>query len=634
MKHYIPILFFLLPICVSGQTYKAFVKAGENALAKGEMYDAFSHFDMAMQIDSSDVQLWARYGKAAYGFNMFDVADYYYHKIEQAEKASAVFGFAEDWLPIKMAIGDYDAALAIAQRYNLQQYINPIKTAMQLKSDSIKVDIQPLSNFINTRYSDFAAQKVGEDLYYSSYRFKVKNKQQQQYTSKLMVAEGFEQTLPLRHRFNARDKSTANAFFVNENEVYYTICELVNGKQQCQIYHRKKENDKWQKAEKLNANINKSGCTNTHPAVAFDSTEQKVYLYFVSDRSGKLTIWRSEQRRDEWQKPSELLFLQDETETQIITPFFDNSTQTLYFSSDRIGGLGHLDIYKVQRTNEGWADIENVGYPLNSSYNEVYFRLNTHQKTGYFSSNRKGGMTLTKGACCFDIYAFELLDSTPQQPVPLVTEVSLDVPTISKVEIPTEEVPITPLEELSQFLPLALYFHNDEPNPRTWKKTTTANYSSTFREYYARKSEYLQAFSDISQRDENEDMTAINTFFEAEVKAGYDSLVAFSEVLLKHLQAGETVEIVLKGFASPRAKSDYNLNLSQRRVVCIENHFHSYRNGIFTPYFNNKQLNLSYLPFGETQSAGTVSDNISDKRNSIYSVEAARERRVEIVEVK
>jgi hypothetical protein len=636
MKHRILFLLFLIPIGVNGQTYNAFVKAGENALAKGDMYEAYNHFNTAIQIDSTDAQLWGKLAKAAYGFNLLDVADYYYCKIEKEGRATEIYGFEEDWLQVKMSIGDYDAALEIALKYNARKYINPIKSAIQLKSDSIKVDIQHLTP-INTRYSDYAAQKVGEDLYYSSHRFKVINqKQQKDYISKLIVAENFDNPLPLRYRFNTNDKSTANAFFVSANEVYYTICESVNGKQQCQIYHRKKEGDVWQKAEQLPATINKKGCTNTHPTIAFDSIDNKRYLYFVSDRSGKMTIWRSEQLQQEWDDPTELLFLEDETATQNITPFFDNETQTLYFSSDRTGGLGNLDVYKVQRVKEGWSSVENLGYPLNSSYNDIYFRLNDDSKTGYFSSNRKGSMSLTKEACCFDIYAFELLDETPEQPLtPLDTIVFVEVSTTTRVEIPTTEIPVTPLEELSQFLPLALYFHNDEPNPRTWKKTTTVSYSTAYHEYYARKFEYIQAFSDLDLKDENEDdAEEITAFFEEAIKSGHDNLVAFSEVLLKHLQAGETVEIVLKGFASPRAKSDYNLNLSQRRVICVQNHFHTYRNGIFKPYFNNEQLIISDLPFGETKAAASVSDNISDKRNSIYSVEAARERRVEIVEVR
>lgn len=184
-------------------------------------------------------------------------------------------------------------------------------------------------------------------------------------------------------------------------------------------------------------------------------------------------------------------------------------------------------------------------------------------------------------------------------------------------------------------MPLALYFHNDEPNPRTWETTTNVDYGSSYDSYYARKTEYIEAFTNPLPEAERATFEyELTSFFDNKIKNGYDNLNAFSIVLLKHLQTGETIDIVLKGFASPRAKSDYNLNLSKRRVDCVRNHFETYQNGIFQQYFNNGQLKISNSPFGETKSATSVSDNIEDKRNSVYSVDAAAERRVEILEVR
>ncbi len=651
MKYFvIAILVIITPICTNAQTYKAFVKAGDNALAQNEMYDAYNHFKMAMQIDSSKAELWGKLAEAAYGYQLFEIADYYYTKIEKEGQTSKVFDFENGWLDTKMALGDYDAAQKIAQKYNLRQAQQAIDNAQKLKQNPIKIDIQHLEKSINTRYPDFAAQRVGEDLYYSSYRFKITNqKKQKDYISKLIIAQNEEKGLPLKQRFNTKGKSTANAFFVNENEVYYTICVSKNGQQQCEIYHRKKENDKWQTAQKLHSKINKEGCTNTHPTIAFDSLDNKTYLYFVSDRSGKMTIWRSELLQSgKWKTPTKMQFLDDKTATQNITPFYDNHTQTLYFSSDRNGGLGKLDIYKVKRKKGGWSKIENAGYPLNSSYNDVYFRLNADSKTGYFSSNRKGSLSLTKGSCCFDIYAFELGDKSPEEPKK--PKIPTEIPPVVATEIPTKIItenppitdkptepkqPLTPLEELSQFLPLALYFHNDEPNPRTRQTTTNVDYATAYQSYYARKSEYVRKFTAPLSASEKAIFTnEINNFFDNKIKNGYDNLEAFSTILLKHLQAGETIEIVLKGFASPIAKTDYNLNLSKRRVDCVRNHFNTYGNGIFKMYLNNGQLKISNSPFGETKAAISVSDKANDKRNSVYSVDAAGERRVEILEVR
>ena len=56
--------------------------------------------------------------------------------------------------------------------------------------------------------------------------------------------------------------------------------------------------------------------------------------------------------------------------------------------------------------------------------------------------------------------------------------------------------------------------------------------------------------------------------------------------------------------------------------------------GVFQPYLRNGQLVISEVSFGETRAAVGVSDALDDRRNSVYSPAAARERRVEIVEVR
>jgi len=94
------------------------------------------------------------------------------------------------------------------------------------------------------------------------------------------------------------------------------------------------------------------------------------------------------------------------------------------------------------------------------------------------------------------------------------------------------------------------------------------------------------------------------------------------------------VEIFVKGFTSPRAKTDYNLHLGKRRISSVKNHFKTYNSSIFQPYLQSEQLIISERSFGETTVAAGVNDDLSNQRLSIYSVEASVERRVEIVEIK
>ena len=73
--------------------------------------------------------------------------------------------------------------------------------------------------------------------------------------------------------------------------------------------------------------------------------------------------------------------------------------------------------------------------------------------------------------------------------------------------------------------------------------------------------------------------------------------------------------------------------MTQRRISSIKNHFRKFAGGAFYEYLLSRQLIITEEPFGESQSSA-VSDNLSDKKSSIYSVEASSERRIEIIEIR
>jgi hypothetical protein len=81
------------------------------------------------------------------------------------------------------------------------------------------------------------------------------------------------------------------------------------------------------------------------------------------------------------------------------------------------------------------------------------------------------------------------------------------------------------------------------------------------------------------------------------------------------------------------AANRYNLALGQRRVSSIKNEIARYKGGIFMPFLESGQLVITDISFGEELAPENVSDRSSDKRSSIYSVEASKERRVEILSI-
>jgi hypothetical protein len=131
---------------------------------------------------------------------------------------------------------------------------------------------------------------------------------------------------------------------------------------------------------------------------------------------------------------------------------------------------------------------------------------------------------------------------------------------------------------------------------------------------------------------------SVSSFFENHIDKGVKDLEQFTELLLKELENGHKLDLMVKGNASSLAKSDYNVHLTLRRISSLENYLREYKGGVFVPYLNDSasnggSLKLIRIPMGEYKANEYLSDNLNDKKNSVYSISAAMHRNIEIVSV-
>ena len=636
----------LLPVQSQGQSAKAFAKAGDKAWAAGDYHAAFLHFQNAMNLQPEEVQYWFKYAEAARQFNAWEEAAKYFEKICLHEEAAA-YPLARFWLgSVKKSLGQHQEAREHFQRFlDLESSPAPYRlwaaeeleacdwAIGRLTEADRQVSISHLGKNINTPFSEFGAVKSGEHLYYSSFRFDFPgdNSRPPRKLTKVLRAENKAKGRLMPNNFNLKDKHTAHtAFSTDGKRMYFTVCQYASASNiRCELYYRDQDRrGRWdKKAFRLPDIINKQGYTTTQPAIGYDSLACQEILFFVSDRNGgkgKLDLWFTYVDADKFLLPQNLEALN--TAENEITPFFHIPSRTLYYSSDRQQpSLGGYDIFLTRMDSASWNPPLNAGQPLNTSYHDLYFSIAADGQEGYLSSNRPGSFFLDDAnkACCYDIWHWTL-------PPP----VSPDDPAPAPPLVATFEAPKTPTR-LEDFLPLALYFDNDEPDKRTTRTTTRKSYQETYFRYYDRRAEYLNRYAGSLAEDAAElAASEVEDFFEDSVKRGFDHLGLFCQILLQRLEAGDTVEIVIKGYTSPRAKSDYNDQLAARRISSLKNQFGLFNGGVFQPFLKSGALLLSEAPYGETRAAGGISDELGDERNSIYSPAAARERRVEIVEVK
>ncbi len=185
---------------------------------------------------------------------------------------------------------------------------------------------------------------------------------------------------------------------------------------------------------------------------------------------------------------------------------------------------------------------------------------------------------------------------------------------------------------LQDLLPIALYFDNDLPDVASRTTTTKAKYGDLVQNYIFKKEEYKAKFTKPLPKDKTEQAKAdYENFFEGDVKGGYDKFKLFLDNLLQELEAGNKVELILKGYTSPRAESKYNLTLGQRRVNSVKNEMIFFDNEELKSYFLAGKLVITDISFGKELAPLDVEGNLKDIRNSIYNIKAAKERRVEIL---
>ena len=645
------LLFTLCLFCSKAsfaQDYNTSIQIGNDAFDEGDFYTAALYYNNALWFDSTDLKLAFRAAESNRFFNNYPQAKRWYKFVLNNDFKNQN-PLAKFWLAVmEKSMEEYTNALIHFRSYYNDNKNKPddyytqkskieitaCKEAPDLIFNKKKVLIEHLNDGgINTPYAEFNAVQLGDTaLVFSALRpifaggfdSYISNEYLSQiYISKSSVG-GWMNTKELDTRINDKVNHNANICFSKDHDkVFFTRSRSTgNQSMQSELYSCENIKGKWQKAVRLPNKINLSGYTATQPN--FVEGDKENILFFVSDRSGgigKLDIWYTIIKNGNYQDPINLGSIVN-TPGDDITPFYYSKTQTLYYSSDWLKGIGGFDIFYTKGKFNTWATPENIGYPINSSSNDLYFTVNETDSDGYFTSNRPGSLFIKSETCCNDIYSYEWQDTVTKKVAVAVVPKKDTIPIEANIKL---------------MLPISLYFHNDEPNPNSRDITTKRNYQQLLNEYYAMKDVYKVEYAKgLSGADKTKAEKDIDDFFENYVAKGFQNLKLFSKLLLTDLSKGNSIKIKIKGYCSPLTTTEYNLNLAKRRISSLVNFLKQYYDGVFLEYLNGTATNGAKLiiieePLGESTASNFVSDNPNDVRNSIYSRAAAFERKIQII---
>lgn len=602
--------------------------AGDQLFAKADYYGASVYYRKAMDHDSTDFGLLYKYAESLRNFNFYSKARYYYLKVYHKDRGRkyphALFYGAEMY----KFEGNYRMSLRYyrrAARYfrgnksgyeylKILQEQKSCKVAQKLAREHTDVTLVNDLHTLNTYDAEFGARFFSDTvLYYTSLRSdSVKgNRILDTANYHLKLHEAVKRSDQWVHKgtfdeeINFDGYNIANpAFSPKRHYLYYTVCDAEN----CQLFRAYRHEDAWMGSEILPKNVNGKGWNNTQPMVT--RIDGDDILFFVSDMpggEGKLDIWYSYVMSNGTYSNPINAGPEINTPGNEICPFYLSEERQLYFSSDWHEGLGGFDIFRAPGFPDKVDTCLNMGQPYNTSVNDMYFSYYNGQ--GALTSNREGALSNKGKTCCNDVFFFQY------EPVPVKKE---------------EEV--TNLDRVRALLPLRLYFHNDVPDPGSREQTTSKTYSSTYYDYLTMLPRYQKKYASGLKGDDKMDaQDEIKDLFDDEIQLGFKNLQKAMPLLLEDLRNGRSVSLDVKGYASPLSESEYNHNLTMRRIMAVENYFYEYKGGVFRNYLENGQLRIRKIPFGEHQASPYVSDNIHDQRNSIYSKKAALERRVEII---
>lgn len=157
------------------------------------------------------------------------------------------------------------------------------------------------------------------------------------------------------------------------------------------IFVIQKEGDSWSKPSLVANTLNTPKYLETTASITPDGKT----IYFASDKLGGLgglDIYKIEKKADgNWTNPVNVGAPLNTKENED-APFIHPDQRTLFFTSDGHNSMGGRDIFKSTLVNNTWTNPENMGYPVNTTGNDNYFTLIADGTRGFFSSDRKGGI--------------------------------------------------------------------------------------------------------------------------------------------------------------------------------------------------------------------------------------------------
>jgi len=277
--------------------------------------------------------------------------------------------------------------------------INECKVAKTLIENPVKAKIDNLGPVVNTQFPDYTPVITADEsvLMFTSRRdgniggvkepYRNANElfdREDIYQSNKMDGK-WSAPLNLGKPVNTSEHDAIVALSPDGNTMF-----LYKAVGEGDLYYSKKTSKSWTKPESLGSNIN-SKYAETSVSVTADGKT----IFFSSNRPGGFggfDIYKAERKENGRYDRPENLGPTINTSDDDDSPFIHPDGVSLYFSSKGHATMGGFDIFRTfLDSTGGWSQPENMGSPINTTKDDIYFVLSADNKHGYYSSEKAGG---------------------------------------------------------------------------------------------------------------------------------------------------------------------------------------------------------------------------------------------------
>ncbi len=465
--------------------------------------------------------------------------------------------------------------LSNEDRKRVNKRIQECNSGKELSAKPVKVKIETLGDAINTSFPEYVPLITADEsrLYFTSKRKDTYgggiDLKDAEYFEDLYYSENINGKWSLARNIgpplNSKTHDAGAGLSPDGHTLFIYKGDVSNG----DIFISYYVNGKWTKPEDAGGNIN----TKYHESAACLSPDGNM-LYFVSDKPGGYggrDIYRSK-----WDEQGKKWMQAQNLGPEINTPYDEEGVfmhpdgKTLYFSSQGWNSIGGYDVFYSVSEGRKWSAPVNIGYPVNTPDDDVFFVVSASGEHAYYSSFKKDG----KGEKDIYLITFEP-DSKPVSEMTVLKGVIRDAATQEPITARIEVIDLSKSEHIGNFYSdkITGKYLVSLPAGRKYGIIAYADgylfESDNFE--IPEKSAFQEVVMNVEMKPMKEgfNMVLTNIFFDTDKYTIKSESKDVLDRLSKLLKENKSIKIEISGHTDSQGSDEHNMTLSDNRAKAV-----------------------------------------------------------------